>query len=107
MDGQRRAPTDCAGEPEAYRRAGLQECMGGHTKTLILTLLLAGCATDQTARLPVPVSCVKAAPEKPASHDEAAILAMSDYAATLTTWTERLQLKAYAEKAEAVINACR
>lgn len=81
--------------------------MGGDTKALILALLLSGCATDQPSRLPVPVSCVKAAPEKPATQDEAAILAMSDYAATLTVWTERLMLKSYAEKAEAVINACK
>lgn len=81
--------------------------MGGHTKALICcAAILAGCATD-TAKVPVGISCVKEAPEKPATQPEAAILAMPDYAATLTTWTERLLLKSYAEKAEAVIAGCR
>ena len=73
----------------------------------ILALLLTGCATAPTAKIPVAVSCVKEAPAKPATTDEAAILKMDDYAATLTTWTERLTLKAYAEKADAVIQVCR
>jgi hypothetical protein len=50
---------------------------------------------------------VKDAPEKPTTVAEAEILRMDDYAATLTAWTERLALKSYAEKAEAVIAACR
>ena len=74
-------------------------------------LLLAGCATTATVptetKIPVAVSCVKNAPQKPATTDEKALMAMDDYAATLTTWTERLLLKSYAEKAEAVIIACR
>ena len=32
---------------------------------------------------------------------------MSDYAATLQTYTERLELKAYAAKADALLQACR
>lgn len=79
---------------------------------ILLILLLAGCATDpaipKVTQIPVPVSCIKGEPPaKPATTDEKALLAMDDYAATLTTWTERLLLKAYAEKAEAVILACR
>ena len=70
---------------------------------LCCVAILAGCAGPQA----VSVSCVKDAPEKPATTDEKALLAMDDYAATLTTWTERLVLKAYSEKAEAVIQACR
>ena len=70
-------------------------------------IALAGCATAPTAKVPVAVSCVKVAPEKPETQPEAAILAMQDYAATLTVWTERLLLKAYAEKAEAVISGCK
>ena len=76
-------------------------------KHVILALLLTGCATAPTARIPVAVSCVKEAPTKPATTDEADIKTMDDFAATLTVWTERLTLKAYAEKAEAVIQACR
>ena len=85
--------------------------MGGYTKAAIVALLLAGCATGPTVptvvRVPVPVACVKDAPVAPETRPEAEILAMDDYAATLTTWTERLLLKAYAAKAEAVIAACR
>lgn len=81
--------------------------MGGHTKALILcaAAILSGCAT--TGPLPIAVSCVKEAPTKPQTTAEAEILRMDDHAATLTAWTERLLLKSYAEKAEAVINACR
>ena len=61
---------------------------------LCCAAILAGCATGPQS---VSVSCVKEAPEKPATTDEAAILKMDDYAATLTTWTERLLLKGYAE----------
>lgn len=68
--------------------------------------LLTACATP-TGNIPIPVSCVKDAPAKPATTDEAALKAMDDYAATITVWTERLTLKAYSEKAEAVITACR
>lgn len=74
---------------------------------ILLCISLTGCATPPTAAIPIPVSCVKEAPAKPATVSEAEILAMNDYAATLTTYTERLLLKAYADKAEAVISACR
>ena len=72
---------------------------------LCCAAILAGCETTG-AKIPVAVSCVKEAPAKPETQPEAAILAMPDYAATLTVWTERLLLKAYSEKAEAVINGC-
>lgn len=76
------------------------------TVALLITMALVGCASLE-AKIPVAVSCVKEAPAKPKTSSEAEIMAMSDYAATLTTWTERLLLKAYAEKADAVIEACR
>ena len=69
--------------------------------------IISGCATSPTASIPVAVSCVKEAPAKPETQPETAILAMPDYAATLTVWTERLELKSYAERAEAVINGCK
>ena len=83
--------------------------MGGYTKALICcTALLAGCAIAPTARIPVAVSCIKAEPPpKPQTTDETELLKFDEYAATLTTWTERLTLKAYAEKADALIQACR
>lgn len=59
-------------------------------------------------KVPVPVSCITGEPPaKPETTDEAALMKLDDYAATLTAWTERLTLKAYAEKADAVIQACR
>ena len=73
---------------------------------LIGMAYLTGCATLD-AKVAIPVSCIKDAPAVPQTASEAEILAMSEYAATLTTWTERLELKAYAAKAEAVISACR
>ena len=70
-------------------------------------VMLAGCATLD-AKVAIPTSCLKSdPPAMPQTASEAEILAMSDYAATLQTYTERLLLKAYAAKAEAVINACR
>ena len=85
--------------------------MGGDTKAALVCLLLSGCVLGPTVpavvQVPVPVSCVKEAPQKPETRAEAEILAMDDFAATLTTWTERLLLKAYAAKAEAVIAGCR
>jgi len=90
--------------------------MDGDTETVKITLLLAaailsGCASNPAVptvtKVPVPVSCVKEAPEKPVTVSEAEILAMSEYAATLTTWTERLLLKSYAERAEAALEACK
>jgi len=71
-----------------------------------ILLLLAGCASAPQGLIPVAAPCVKEAPIKPTTAQEAEILAMSDYGATLTVWVERLLLKAYAEKAEAVIAAC-
>ena len=74
---------------------------------LCCAAILAGCATQPTATVPVAVSCVKEAPAMPQTATEAEILAMSEYAATLTVWTERLLLKAYSLKAEAVISGCK
>ena len=83
----------------------MQSRMGGHTKAIICcAAILTGCATTPSA---VSVSCVREAPEKPQTTDEADILKMDDYSATLTVWTERLLLKAYSEKAEAIITVCR
>ena len=86
--------------------------MGGDTKAAVVALLLAGCATVPTVpavvKVPVAVRCLPAdVPAKPETRPEAELLAMDDYAATLTAWTERLLLKAYSEKAEAIIAGCR
>lgn len=75
-------------------------------------LWLTGCATGPTVpsvvRVPVPTPCLSAPPpERPQTHSEAEILAMTEYEATIITWVERLQLLAYGEKAEALLLACR
>lgn len=80
-------------------------------RTILLCAMLTGCATGPTVptvvRVPVPTPCLSAPPPAiPATTPEAEILAMSDYAATLLTWTERLELRAWAEKAEAMLIAC-
>ena len=79
---------------------------------LLAAAILSGCAAGPAVpavvKVPVPVRCLPAdVPAKPETRPEAEILAMDEYAATLTTWTERLLLKAYAAKAEAVIAGCR
>ena len=82
--------------------------MNTFSKSIFISFLtiLAGCATP-SATVPVLQSCVKEAPIMPATVSEKEILAMDDYAATITVWTERLLLKAFALKAESVIAACK
>ena len=79
--------------------------------TTLAMFILAGCATTgavpEKVLVPVPVPCVKDAPLKPFTMEESVILSMDDYSATITAWTERLLLKAYADKAEALLIACR
>ena len=66
-----------------------------------------GCATLD-AKVAVPVSCLKSEPPPvPQTATEEEILAMSEYASTITVWTERLELKAFALKAEALLIACK
>lgn len=81
-------------------------------RKLLICLMLAGCGTTgapvpEKTLVPVIKTCVENPPVKPATTDEKALLAMDDYAATLTTWTERLLLKSYAEKADASLQACK
>ena len=74
---------------------------------LCCAALISGCATLD-AKVAVPVSCLKSdPPAMPQTASEAEILAMSDYAATLTVYTERLLLKAWGAKADALLQACR
>ena len=70
-------------------------------------VMLAGCATLD-AKVAIPISCLKSdPPAMPQTATAAEILAMSDYAATLTVYTERLLLKAWGAKAEALLTGCR
>jgi hypothetical protein len=71
--------------------------------------MLSGCASlPAFLKIPVPVPCLKGdPPAKPVTMDEAAILKLDEYAATITVYYERLALKGYAEKAESVISACK
>ena len=79
---------------------------------LLCCVAISGCATGHTVpavvKVPVAVPCLPAElPAKPETRTETEILAMDDFAATLTTWTERLELRAWAEKASALLSACR
>ena len=83
-----------------------------HAHLLCCAALLAGCTTAPTVpevvRVPVPISCIQGEPPaKPETASEAEILAMDEFAATISVWTERLMLKSYALRAEAVILGCR
>ena len=74
----------------------------------VLTACTSAPKVPEIVRVPVPVSCIQGEPPaKPDTLSEAEILVMDDYAATLTVWTERLLLKSYAVRAEAVILGCR
>ena len=74
---------------------------------LLCTALISGCATLD-AKVAVPVSCLKSdPPAMPQTVSEAELHAMNDYEATLTVYTERLLLKAWSAKADAIIQACR
>ena len=76
-------------------------------RLFLITAFVSGCATLD-AKVAVPVSCLATEPPAmPQTVTDAELLAMSEYAATLTTWTERLELKAYAAKADALLQACR
>ena len=77
----------------------------------VVLQVLTGCSTapklPERVLVPVPVACVKEAPAVPTLRSEAEILAMDDYAATIVTYGERLELRAYAEKASVLIAACK
>ena len=74
---------------------------------IFLILILSGCASQET-RVPVPVSCLREAPPAmPQTLTEAEILAMDEYRATIISWSERLLLKAYGAKADALLQSCR
>ena len=79
--------------------------------TAFVSLFLSACDTmpsiPQTVRVPVPVSCVKQAPERPQVTPTANLLAMDEYSATLTLFIERGELAVYAEKASAILESCR
>ena len=84
----------------------------GRIAQIAAILMLAGCSTapklPERVLVPVATSCLSAPPpEVPTLRSEAEILAMDDYAATLVTWAERLELRAWAEKAEALLLGCR
>lgn len=78
---------------------------------LLMCAALAGCASapkvPERVLVPVPVACIKEAPDVPTTMDDAVILQMDDYAATMQVWIERLLLRSYALKAEALIAACK
>ena len=79
---------------------------------VVVNVGLVGCQSapklPERVLVPTPVSCLSAPPpEVPALTDESALLTMSEYEATIRTWLERLDLRAYAEKAAALLLACK
>ncbi len=78
----------------------------------VLSLTLSACVSTQTlpsvVKVPVPVPCLQAdaMPAKPDTLSEVEILALDDYRATLTTWAQMLKLRAYAERASALLTGC-
>jgi uncharacterized lipoprotein YajG len=83
----------------------------GRIAQIVAILMLAGCSTapklPERVLVPVAVSCVKDAPAVPTLRSEAEILAMDEYQSTIVVWVERLILRAYSEKADALLQACR
>ena len=74
---------------------------------LCCAALISGCATLD-ARVAVPVSCLSSdPPAMPQTTDEAALLRLDEYQATLLIWTERLELKAFSLKASSLLQACK
>ena len=85
--------------------------MGKAARVILCCIAVSGCTSNPAiptvVRVPVPVSCIKEAPVLPETRAEAEILALDEFAATITVWAERLALKAYSARAAAVIDACR
>lgn len=74
-------------------------------------IALSGCTSapklPERVLVPVPTPCLSAPPPAvPPLRSEAELLALDDYAATLETWRERLELRSYAAKAEALLSGC-
>lgn len=57
-------------------------------------------------RVPVPTSCIKQMPQRPAFQSEAAILALPDYDAGFLLWSEWELKGGYIDRLEAVLAAC-
>lgn len=75
-------------------------------------LLLTGCASGVTipteVRVAVPTPCIAPAdrPERPPLRSDAELLALDSYRATWALWGERLELLAYSQRMEAVVEGC-
>lgn len=77
---------------------------------LLLAALVSGCAADPAVpriiRVPVPVPCSATVPDQPTYADDAAILAMPEYTATLAVWIERRAAIDDAAKVRALLQGC-
>lgn len=86
-----------------------------NAKSMVVCLVatLAGCASPlpEVVRVPVPVACIQGmVPEKPQTISHEALLEIArtdEYGATLQVFVDWLALKAYAERAAALIEGCR
>jgi hypothetical protein len=74
-----------------------------------LALLLAGCATPERlveVRVPVPVTCIEAVPERP-DYPADALTGDEDLWTLVTTlWADRLARQAHQIRLEATLRAC-
>ena len=86
--------------------------MGQNTAALACCAAIMGCSATlpEVVRVPVPVPCVKEAPDKPETMTKEALIALAredQYGATLQVVLDWLALKSYAERADALLQACR
>ncbi len=85
--------------------------MARNLNVLALCCAAAGCTATlpEVVRVPVPVSCVKELPAKPETMTPSSLVALAQvdqYGATLQVFVDWLALKSYAEKADALLQAC-
>jgi hypothetical protein len=76
----------------------------------VLLPLLAGCETTAwrpvEVRIPVPVPCIAALPDRPATTPDDALKAMSDYRLVLTLAADRAALRGHVEELRALLAPC-
>lgn len=80
-------------------------------RTLLLALLLAGCASGpqmpERVEVPVQVPCIERVPEKPQTTPRDALLALDDYRFVLSLWRDRMLMEDYAAQLEATVEGCK
>lgn len=76
----------------------------------VIALLLAGCATDpplpEVVKIPVPVPCLTALPQRPDFITSADLLALDDYRFPIALTADWLKRQQYQAELEALLLAC-